>query len=540
MVTVMGAIIFVNGNVITLDPSKPRAGAIAIRNNKIIGVGTDKKMISVTGKNAKVIDLEGRTVLPGFADSHIHLIEYGLMLSSAILDIREARSVDEIKEIVRKRAKEKPRGSWITGHGWDTTILAERRPPNRWDLDEVAPKNPVMITDAGWHVCSVNSLALKLANIGKDPESPPGGKIDKNPDTGEPTGVLSEVAVTRIEELITYSDEELTTALKYALNEAVGHGLTSVHCAHESAQHIRVFQKLLMRGKLPLRVYLMIPASLLPHLSGLGVYTGFGNLKLKIGAIKILFDGTIERRTAALTQPYEGEPGNLGILWLSEKKLYDIVSKAHKTGFQLAIHAIGDRAIHVALDSIERILKEKPKVGHRHRIEHASMLDEESVSRMRKLGVIASVQPVFIGSNNDWMFESLGYKRATELCERYRTLLDSGVKVTAGSDLPADSTMSPLVGIQSAVTRHGFTPGERITVEQALPLYTINSAYASFEEKMRGSIEVGKLADLVVLSDDPLTISTDRIGDIKVDMTIVDGEVVYTSEHFQQPRVQGS
>jgi hypothetical protein len=193
----------------------------------------------------------------------------------------------------------------------------------------------------------------------------------------------------------------------------------------------------------------------------------------------------------------------------------------------------------VALDSIERILKEKPKIDHRHRIEHASMLDEELVSRMRKLGVIASVQPVFIGPNNDWMLESIGYKRATELCERYRTLLDTGVKVTAGSDLPADSTMSPLVGIQSAVTRHGFALGESITVEQALPLYTINSAYASFEEKLRGSIEVGKLADLVVLSDDPLVIPTDRIGDIKVDMTIVDGEVVYTSEHFQRPRVRG-
>ncbi|RLI45740.1 amidohydrolase, partial [Candidatus Bathyarchaeota archaeon] len=464
-------------------------------------------------------------------------IEYGLMLSSTILDIRKAQSIEEIKEIIRKKAREKPKGSWITGHGWDTTTLAERRPPNRWDLDEAAPNNPVMITDAGWHVCSVNSLALRLANIGKDTESPLGGKIDKDPDTGEPTGVLRETAATRIEELITYSDEELITALSYAFDEAVKFGLTSVHCAHEGAQHIRVFQKLLMRGELPLRVYLMVPSSLLPHLLSLGLYTGFGNPKLKIGAIKVLLDGTIERRTAALTQPYQGEPDNLGLLWLNEEKLYDIVSKAHKAGFQLAIHAIGDRAIHVALDSIERVLKEKPKVNHRHRIEHASMLNEELVNRMRDLGVIASIQPVFIHSNNDWMFESLGYKRATKFCERYRTLLDAGVKVTAGSDLPADSTMNPLVGIQSAVTRHGFAPEERISVKQALPLYTINSAYASFEEKLRGSIQVGKLADLVVLSDDPLTVPVDSLDDIKVDMTIVDGEVVYASEHFQQLRV---
>jgi len=529
----MVAVVFVNGNVITLDPSKPRAGAIAIRDNRIIGVGTDEEMLSVAGKNKKVIDLEGRTVLPGFADSHVHLVEYGLILSSVILDIRDTRSIEEIKEIIRKRAREKPVGSWVTGHGWSTTDLAERRAPNRWDLDEAAPNNPVMITDAGWHVCSVNSLALKLANIGKDTESPPGGKIDKDLDTGEPTGVLCETAVTSIEELITYSDEELIKALRCALNEAVGLGITSVHCAHENAQHIRVFQKLLTRNEFPLRVYLMVPASLLPHLLGLGLRAGFGDPKLKIGAIKVLLDGTIERHTAALTRPYEGEPDNLGLLWLSEKELHGIASRAHKAGFQLAIHAIGDRAIHVALDSIQRVLKEKPRMDHRHRIEHASMLDEESVSRMKNLEVMASVQPIFIGSNIDWMLEPLGYKRAAELCERYRTLLDEGVKVTAGSDLPADSTMSPLLGIQSAVTRHGFAPREKITVEQALPLYTINSAYASFEEKLRGSIEVGKLADLVVLSDDPLSASANRIGDINVDMTIVDGEVVYNREHFQ-------
>ncbi len=527
----MSAVVFVNGNVITLDPSKPRAEAIAIRGNKIIGVGTDEEMISVAGRDAKVIDLKGRTILPGFADSHIHLIEYGLMLSSTILDVREARSIDEIKEIVGRRAREKPRGTWIGGHGWDTTILAEKRPPNRWDLDEVAPNNPVMISDMGGHVYSVNSQALKLAKIGKDTESPPGGKIDKDPDTGEPTGVLREIAGYRVEELIMYSDEELITALGCALDEAVRLGITSVHCAWETAQHIRVFQKLLIQDELPLRVYLMIRASLLPHLLGLGLYTGFGDPKLKIGAIKVLLDGTIERRTAAVRQPYEGEPDNLGILCVSEEELYHIVSKAHEAGFQLAIHAIGDRAIHVALDSIERALKEKPKADHRHRIEHASMLDEQLVSRMKNLGVIASVQPVFVSSNNDWMIEPLGYKRATELCERYRTLLEAGVKVAAGSDLPADSTMSPLVGIQSAVTRHGFALGERIAVEQAIRLYTIDSAYASFEERLRGSIEVGKLADLVVLSEDPLAMPTDRIGDIKVDMTIVDGEVVYTRTH---------
>jgi predicted amidohydrolase YtcJ len=521
------AVIFVNGKVFTLDSHKPRAEAIAIRDGTIIGVGNNDETLSVAGKNAKVIDLEGKTVLPGFADSHVHLIEYGLMLSSTILDVREARSIDEIKEMVGKRAREKPRRNWIVGHGWDTTLLAEGRPPNRWDLDEGAPNNPVMITDMGGHLCSANTLALKLANIEKDTESPLGGKIDKDPDTGEPTGILRETAAMRIEELITYSDEEIVTALSHALHEAVGHGLTSVHCIVQTAQHIRAFQKLLMRGELPLRVYLLISSSLLQNLSSLGLYTGFGNPKLKIGAIKVMLDGSIEGRTAALTKPYEGEPDNSGIPWLSEEKLYDIVSKAHQVGFQLAIHAIGDRAIHMVLDSMERILKETPRGDHRHRIEHASLLDDKSIDRMKNSGVMASVQPIFLTPDMDWMLEPLGHNRATELGERYRTLLKAGVTVTAGSDCPADSTMSPLRGIQSAVTRHGFAPAEKITVRQALSMYTINSAFASFEEESKGTIEVGKLADLVVLSGDPVAISSDKIGDIKVDLTLVDGEVVY-------------
>ncbi len=527
--------VLVNGNVITLNPLNPNAGAIAISDEKIIGVGSDEEILSVADENAKVIDLDGRTVLPGFADSHVHLIEYGLVLSSVVLDVREARSIDEIKRMVRKKAIGQPKGSWIVGHGWDTTILAEGRPPNRWDLDEAAPNNPVMITDMGGHLCSVNSLALKLANIGKDTELPLGGKIDKDTDTGEPTGVLREAATVQVEELITYEDEDLIVGLRHALDEAVGHGLTSIHCIVQTPQHIRVFQKVLMRDELPLRVYLMISSSLLPHLLSLGLHAGFGNPKLKIGAIKVMLDGSIEGRTAALTHPYEGEPDNFGIPWLNEEKLYDLVGKAHKAGFQLAIHAIGDRAIHMVLDSIERILKEEPRADHRHRIEHASLLDDDSINRLRKLGMITSVQPIFIDPHIDWMLEPLGHKRATELGERYRSLLDAGVKVAAGSDCPADSTMSPLLGVQSAVSRYGFALAERITVREAISLYTINAAYACFEEKSRGSIEVGKLADLVVLSDDPLAIPPDRIRDIKVDMTIADGKIVYIRDASSNP-----
>jgi hypothetical protein len=530
----MDAVVLTNGNVVTLDPSQPSARAIAIGGNTIIGVGTAEEVLAIAGENAKVVDLEGRTVLPGFADSHVHLIEYGLMLESVVLDVREARSINEIKEMFGQRAKKQPAGRWITGHGWDTTILAEKRPPNRWDLDPVTPNNPVMITDSGGHLCSVNTLALKLADIGKDTESPSGGLIQKDPETGEPTGLLCEAAITKIERLITYSDEEVRLALSRALDEAVKHGITSIHCIVQNSQHIRAFRKLLKSDDLPLRVYLMISASLLPHLLRLGLRTGFGDPKLRIGAIKIMFDGSIEGRTAALKHPYEGEPENLGILWLGEDELYDIVSKAHKAGFQLAIHAIGDRAIHEVLNSMERILEKHPRDDHRHRIEHASLLDDKSIRRISDLGLIASVQPIFITPDMNWMVGPLGYERAAKLGERYRALIDKGVRVAGGSDCPADSTMSPLWGIQSAVTRHGFAPAERTTTREALSLYTINSAFASFEEKSRGTIEVGKLADLVVLSDDPLTASPDQLSDIKVEMTLVDGKVVYTRECAQK------
>ncbi|MFB0560434.1 MAG: amidohydrolase [Candidatus Lokiarchaeia archaeon] len=525
----------VNGNIITLDLGNPRAEAVAVRHGKIIGVGTNEEMKSLIDEKVKIIDLEGKTVLPGFSDCHIHLLGHGAMLN--MLDLKEVKSIEEIKDKLRKEAERKASESWIVGHGWDDSTLAENRLPTRWDLDEAAPDNPVTLMRICGHISCVNSKALELANITAETESPPGGKIDKDPKTNEPTGIMREAAGFMVISLVSLGDEDYALALKRACEEAVSKGLTSIHCMPilDQAQDFqgRAFQTMLMRDELPLRVYLQIPEASLHSLMNLGFYTGFGNPRLKIGAIKIILDGSLGGRTAAMLEPFSDDPGNLGILIYDEAKLREIVKNAHMADFQLAIHCIGDRAAVVALDAIEEALREKPKEDHRHRIEHASVLNEELIEQMKKLEIVASVQPPFIVSDGRWMLDRVGEERAKYVYP-FKTLLEEGIKLAAGSDCPVEF-MDPLPGIQAAVSRevtpdYTFIPEQRVSVEQAIHSYTLGAAYASFEENIRGSIETGKLADFVVLSDDPLKVPTNKIGEIEVEMTIVDGEIVYSKK----------
>lgn len=525
----------VNGNIITLDPGNPLAEAVALSDGKIIGVGTSEEVKSLFDENVKLIDLEGKTVLPGFTDCHIHLLGFGAMLN--MLDLKGVKSIEEIKERLRKEAERKASGSWIVGHGWDDSTLSEKRFPTRWDLDEAAPDNPVTLMRVCGHISCVNSKALEAANITAETESPPGGKIDKDPETNEPTGIMREAAGFMVINLVSLGDEDYALALKRACEAAVSKGLTSIHCMPilDQAQAFqgRVFQTLLMQGELPLRVYLQIPEATLSSLMELGFYTGFGNPRLKIGAIKIILDGSLGGRTAAMLEPFSDDPENRGILIYDEAKLREIVKKAHMAEFQLAIHCIGDRAAVVALDAIEEALREKPKENHRHRIEHASVLNEELIERMKKLGIVASVQPPFIVSDGRWMLDRVGEERAKYVYP-FKTLLEEGIKLAAGSDCPVEF-MDPLPGIQAAVSRkvtpdYTFIPEQRVSVEQAILMYTLGAAYASFEEDIKGSIETGKLADFVILSDDPLKVPTDKIAGIEVEMTIVGGEIVYSKK----------
>ncbi|RLE72155.1 MAG: amidohydrolase, partial [Thermoprotei archaeon] len=402
--------VLLNCEVMTMRREEPIAEAVAFLGSKIISVGSEAKVLADAGKNAKIVDLDGKTVLPGFHDCHSHPIDFGLKISGAVLDLRSARSVDEILRAVRERAKQTPPGSWVVGQGWDTSIIGEGRPPNRWELDEASPNRPVYLADLGGHLAAVNSLALKLAGISK--EAPPGGWVDVDADTGEPTGILGETAADRVSSLIAYGDEQLERALQLSLDEAVRNGITCLHAIARNSQEVRVFQKLWKQGRLPLRVYLMPRHHLWQHIKALGLVQGFGDNTLRIGAIKILMDGSIEGHTAALTEPYIGEPENTGVMWMSEKELLKIAKDVHDSGFQLAIHAIGDRTVHTVLKTLEKILSENPRRNHRHRIEHATLLDDEAIEKMAKLGVVASVQPVFIYGGSEWLIEALGEERA--------------------------------------------------------------------------------------------------------------------------------
>ena len=524
-----------NGNIITMDSTNPRVEAVMTRGETILSVGTTEEMKALCDESTKIIDLERKTVLPGFLDCHVHLPSTGALLTQ--LNLKETKSIEEIKEKIREEARKKAPGEWIVGRGFDdTSFTTEKRLPSRWDLDEAAPDNPVLLVRICTHIVSVNSKALELVGITKDTESPEGGHIDKHPDTNEPTGILRETATSLVRLVVSFSNEEYLSNLNAVFDQAVRQGITSIHSLPELdlavAPQWKAFQTLLMRNELPIRIYFLIPGKYLSTLIDLGFSTGFGNSQLKMGSIKVFMDGALGGRTAALLESYRDDPENKGFPVYSEEQLREIVKTAHKANFQLAIHCIGDKAVTVALNAIEAALKETPKPDHRHRIEHASVLSKELIQRMGKLGVIASVQPPFIYSDT-WISDRVGERRS-RFVYAFKSMLDEGIKLAAGSDAPTE-VMNPLFGIQTLVSRENavneiFLPDERISVEQAIHTYALDAAYASFEEHTKGSIEPGKLADLVVLSDAPLQVPINKINDIDVEMTIIGGKIVYSKK----------
>jgi predicted amidohydrolase YtcJ len=514
----------INGNIITINPSRPQAQAVAIRNSRIIKVGGNAEIESLIKKSTKVVDLNGKTVVPGLIDTHIHLAGFGKTLTE--INLRGIRSIKEMQHKLKNRVEKTEEEEWILGRGWDQDRLKEKRYPTRWDLDVLSPNNPAVFTRVCGHLCVVNSRALEKAGITTETTPPPGGKIDKDPKTGEPTGILSENAMDLVHGIIPEpSEHQLMKACRLACQKAVEAGLTSVHWIINSEAEIHAIQELRAQKELPLRVYLLIPVGFLDHLISLGLSTGFGDDMVRIGGVKIFADGSLGARTAALHTSYSDDPSTKGMMIYSKEKLGELIMKAHRAGLQLAVHAIGDQAIDVVLTALEKTLKKIPREDHRHRIEHASVLSEILISRMKKLGVIASVQPHFVVSDF-WIADRLGPKRA-RWTYPFKTLIQHGVPTVGGSDCPVEP-IKPLLGIQAAVSRKPF-PEEQISVDKALRMYTIDAAFASFEEDAKGSIEAGKLADLVVLSRDPRRLPLDEIKNIVVEMTFVGGRMVQGS-----------
>jgi predicted amidohydrolase YtcJ len=504
-----------DGNVLTMCLSQPSAEAVAIKDGRIVKVGTNNEIKPLIGNNTRVIDLQGRTVVPGFIDSHIHVGDFGRFLTW--VDLKKADFIPEVQRKIRERTQKISPGRWIIGNGWNQTRFAEKRYLNRLDLDEASPHNPTILYHECGRMCAVNSKALELAGVTKTTESPSAGTIEKD-ECGEPTGILEETATDLVWKAIPEPDEEeVVEGAVLACKKIVEAGVTSIDWIATSQTEISVIQKLRAENRLPLRVYTIVPANLLDQTT---------DRKNRSLGVKVFVDGSLAARTAALREPYSDNPTSKGQLLYYQHELDKLVSKVHNSSLRLVMHAMGDQAISMALTSIENALKENPRKNHRHRLEHASVLNKELIKRIRKLDVMVSVQPKCVLTEfSVWAaVERLGSERARWLYP-LKTLFNEGIRVVGGSDCPMEP-LSPLQGIQAAVTRQ-FFPEEQITVDEALRMYTVNAAYASFEERVKGSIEEGKHADLAVLSDNPATVPPNKIGDITVDVTVVGGKVVH-------------
>jgi predicted amidohydrolase YtcJ len=523
--SMLADLVLINGNIITLNPSQPVAQAVAINDGKMVAVGTNIEIKQWISKTTKIVNLSGKTLVPGFTDTHAHMAEFGFSLSR--IDLRDVTSIKSMQKLLQKKVQKTPQGKWVLGRGWDQECFREKRYPTRWDLDKVSPNNPVALTRICGHVGIVNSKALDRAGISKKTISATGGQIDRDPESGEPTGILKEAAYDLVLSTVPRPNEdELTQACILACNKAVEAGLTSVHWLVSSAMEIRVLQRLKKQGKLPLRVYLIVPAALLRFYARAGLCTGFGDDMLRLGGVKIFVDGSLGGRTAALEKPYS-DAATRGMLCLSEEDLTKIVKDAQRAGFQACVHAIGDKAISTTLNAFKSASVGGSGNPWRHRIEHASVLNKQLIKRLKNLRIIASVQPHFVVSDF-WVQTRLGSARA-KWTYPFKTVVENDVLITGSSDCPVEP-INPLLGVFAFAARESF-PEERISVEEALKIYTLNAAYASFEENVKGSVETGKLADFTVLSQNPLTANPKKIKGIQVEMTIVGGKIVYSRKN---------
>ncbi|MGH7087582.1 MAG: amidohydrolase [Stellaceae bacterium] len=541
-------LILANGRVLTADASDSQAEAVAVKSGHIVAVGDSKDVLELRGTRTEIVDLKGRTVIPGLTDPHVHLADDGASSLNKI-DVRDfgtnVRSIQHILEVVRAQAREVPPGTWIVGTGspMQDFRMPEKRFPNREELDAAAPDHPVSI-GFGAHVTVANSKALALAHVTKETSPPGGGAIELDPATGELTGKLVERAQFLVRNVIpAYTYEQMKDGIVHATGRALRRGVTTIHDIVTDNETVRAYQELVLEGRLPIRASLLLrvlEAKIVPEsLLNLGIKTGFGNDWLKIGGVKMSIDGGITGRVAAFYEPYEDDPCRCGLIRIPAEELDETVDAYHKAGHRVCIHAIGDRAMDMALDAIEKALTAAPRADHRHRVEHLGnwMITKERLERIRRLDVLPVPNVPFLHYIWDSLLACMGPKRL-EGSFGVRTLLESGIPITSGSDGPGYWPADPLRDMGTAVSRRiwsGSTVGaeEAIPAAAALRMFTINAAYNGFDERIKGSIEPGKLADLAVLAENPLSIAPERIKDIPVEMTIVDGRIAFVHEAAQ-------
>jgi predicted amidohydrolase YtcJ len=526
-------LILSNGRIWTGDSQRPLAEAVAIRGNRISAVGTNAEVMKLRGETTRLVDLRKRLVTPGFIDNHVHFISGGLQLSS--VQLRDAKTPQEFARRIGEFARTLPKGSWITGGDWDHELWSPVRLPTRQMIDELTPDHPVFVSRLDGHMALANSLALRLGGITRETPDPAGGTIVRD-QRGEPTGLLKDNAMDPVWAVIPSPTlAQRVEGARGALRQAARLGVTSLNDmsgGDAAFEDIRAYQQLLREGALTARIYAFVPLLSYRRLASAGVEKSFGDPRLRIGGLKGFADGSLGSSTAWFYEPYDDNPTSAGLRMpgLEDGSMQSAVREATEANLHVAIHAIGDRANDEILAIYE---KDDGMRNRRFRIEHAQHLNPALIKRFTEDRVIASMQPYHAIDDGRWADRKIGERRSA-YTYAFRSLLDAGAILTFGSDWTV-APLDPILGIYAAVTRRtidgrnpgGWVPEQKISIDEALRCYTVNNAYAMFREQELGKIAPGYLADLVVLSQDLLTIPPPEIEGTRVELTIMDGQVVF-------------
>lgn len=522
--------VITNANIRTMDAKRTVARSVAVLNGKIVAVGSDADTRPLIGPKTRVMNAQGRTIIPGFNDAHVHFLETGQQLSS--VDLRDAKTPEEFVKRIRDFAAKLPKGRWILGGKWDHENWKPNNLPTAALIDAATPDNPVFIDRLDGHMALANSLAMKLAGVTKDTKEVDGGLIVRDAN-GVPAGVFKDAAMSYIYRVIPEpSFEEKLEAAAAATDHAASLGVTSVTDV-SAGTDIGVYQELMRQGKLKTRIYGCSTLGDYKRWERTGVRAAFGDAMLRVGCLKGYADGSLGSTTAWLFEPYLDDPKTTGLPSDEITKTPELVLGADKAGLQVNIHAIGDKANATILDIYERTAAANGPRDRRFRIEHSQHLRQEDIPQFGKLKVVASMQPFHIIDDGRWAWKRLDEKRLKGTYA-FRTLLDTGAVLAFGSDSPV-APLNPLFGVYAAVTRrtlddknpNGWIPEQKISVDETVRAFTWGSAYGEFQENVKGTLELGKLADFVVLSDDIFTMDATKIGGVTVVMTVVDGRVVF-------------
>lgn len=535
-------VVFKNGNIYTINSSRPKAEAVVVKADRIVFVGSNLQAQRYVGKSTRVVDLQGKTVVPGMTDAHQHLP--GVGFREMTLNLEGVTSLEDFLGKVKARVDQARPGEWVTGRGWIETFWKPPVFPTRAELDKVAPNNPVVLTRADGHASVVNSAALRIAGVDQNTPNPFGGEISKDKQTGEPNGMLLDAAqglVRRHIPATTAADAE--RAIELGVKRNVELGWTQIHDAGGGYQEIELYKKLYGQGKIKLRIYKAVhgPGASAARLLAEGRTIGEFDNRFTLRTIKVVSDGALGSRGAALLAPYSDAPDTSGFLTVKQEELSPMLETALKQGIQVETHAIGDRANRFTLDEYEKAFKAVPREQRkiaepRWRIEHAQIVDQADIPRFAQLGVIPSMQPSHAIGDLHFAPSRVGVPRLAGAYV-WQTFIKSGVALAGGSDAPVERG-EPMIEFYAAVARkdqkgfsgEGWHPEEAATREQALKIFTIWPAFAAFEEKLRGSIEVGKLADFTILSADIMKIPESEILETRNVMTVIGGEIVFEAK----------